>query len=573
MANEALRAEVNKLKAQLGDIERKNNRLRADIGNGVGAMNAANRALNDTSSMVRSRLKAADGTLNGAHQQVLAAYEMQRDMDALYGRLKQMELANKRIRECNNKKFYDFAVYRQVRRIVQGIMDNLDFSMVNEDVVDKAIERNNLENPDFWLTCVLMAVVAWHADQRERAQRALDKAMSLDDRKTASFLMVFHLRLCREETALHWFAYLTAGQLKGSEKPMVLLFFSMLSKTIEDRLSDKARAAVSNYIYGMIDDEIERSGTGREQIVARIASAFASFADDRRFDYEEIHRYVPKSGVLAESLALARNNANIIDFIAETMNVDDVRRNEFLKTYIDDIVAAPCPAEEKVYDEIDRNEFIIKYQGDVEAANKAFDEHKRHDESDFDIVAEMMDWIYTPSGRAETNPQMRKNMLIATKQLQQEAGNAYVQRYEAMCKPVQDIVIDDFSITADLRESERSAEEARRFYEQRAAGEKSEVKDVLAIVLMVLGVVGGGALAVLMSPAMVSIGAIALAVGGVWMLMNRAKRRRIDLKYQQIIRATAERLEALKKDWQRFEHDFHEQDLLSQQLSDRLAAL
>ena len=59
-------------------------------------------------------------------------------------------------------------------------------------------------------------------------------------------------------------------------------------------------------------------------------------------------------------------------------------------------------------------------------------------------------------------------MLIATKQLQQEAGNAYVQRYEAMCKPVQDIVIDDFSITADLRESERSAEEARRFYEQRA---------------------------------------------------------------------------------------------------------
>ncbi|MBW3083677.1 hypothetical protein [Bifidobacterium phasiani] len=573
MANEDLRAEVRRLQSHLNDIERENGRLRGEIGAGVGAMMQANKSLNDTSTMVRNRLGAADGTLGRAHRQVIAAYEVQRDMDALYGRLKQMELANKRIRECNNKKFYDFAVYRQVRRIVQGIMDNLDFSMVTDEVIDKAIERNHLENPDYWLTCVLMAVVAWHSDQRERSQRALDKAMALDDRKTASFLMVFYLRLHREETALHWFSYLTAGQLKGAEKPMVLLFFSMLSKTIEDRLSDKARTAISDYIYGLIDDEIEHAGEGRVRVVERITEAFVSFVDDRQFGYESIRRYVPGSGALAESLARARNNANIIDFIAQTMNVDEASRNEFLKSYVDDIVAAPCPAEKDVYDEIDRNEFIIKYQGDVDAAQAAYQERKQHDDSDFDIIAEMIDWIYTPSGRSETNPQMRRNMLLATKRLQQEAGDLYVRQYRGMCRPVQRIVIDDFSITADLREPDKSSKEAQRFYEGRAAEEKAAIKDVWAIVLMVIGVVGGIALAVFLIPSAICLGVLAAAVGGVWMLMNRASRRRIDLKYQQIIRTTRDRLAELSEDWHRFEQDFHEQDLLSQQLSDRLAAL
>lgn len=573
MANEDLKSQIRSLESELYDIERENRRLQSEVNESVGAIHRADQSLANTASAVRNRLNGDNNVLRAAHQKIIAAHELQRDMDAVYQRLKQMELANKRIRECNNTIYYDFAVYRQVRRIVQGMMDNLDFSMISDDVLHKAIERNHLENPDYWLTCVLVAVVAWLSDQRERAQRALDKAMRLDDRKTASFLMVFQLRLHREDAALKWFAYLTSAPLKGSEKPMVLLFFSMLSQTIGDRLSDKARATVSEYIVGLIDAEIAKSGESREQTVSRISDAFASFADDKHFDYDKLRRHVANSDQLVQALALARNNANIIDFIAETVNVDEAQRNEFLKTYIDDIVAQPCSAEQDVYDEIQRNEFIIKFEGDKDAAQRAYEERKRHDTSDFNIVEEMMTWIYTPSGRQEANPQMRKNMMIATRQLQQEAGDLYIERYRAMVGPSRPVTIDDFSTVTDLSDPAEAMRKAETFYRERAEAEKAELKDLGAIVLMVVGVVGGVALAAMVAPALAGVGVICLAVGAVWLLMNRSQRQRIDLQYQQKIRSVQERLKELQGEWKAFLDEFHENDLLSQKLSDRLAAL
>lgn len=573
MANEGLKARVAELRSQLNDIQRENARLQGEINAVVDSINDADRSLNSTAHSIRSHLNGGANTLGQAHQNVIHAYEVQQSMDELYRRMKQMELANKRIRECNNKKFYDFAVYRTVRKIVQGIMDDLDFSMVSGEVIDKAVERKQLENPDYWLTCVLVALVAWRADQRERAQRALGRAMKLDDRKTASFLMVFHLRLHREEVALKWFRYLTRTPLKGSEKPMMLLFFSMLSRTIEDRLSDSTRQTVVTYINKLVSEGIARDGQIHAQTVERIADAYAALAGMTPFPYDAINAHVPSHDGLTRSLTLARNVANIIDFIAEILTVDEDARNEFLKQYIDQIVAAPCAVEQEVYDEIERNECIIRAQGDVAAAQQAYAASKQHDSDDFDIIAEMMDWIYTQSGRNEANPQMRRNMFIATAQLQQEAGDLYIRRYRSTFTPAQHIVIDDFSIDGDLRDVQTNTQAARQFYEQRAATDKAAVKDVWAILTMVLGVAGGAALAVFVQPALAAVGAVALVVGGVRMLMNRATRKRIDLKYAQRIQSAAERLQALAADWQRLEQDFHAADMLSQTLMDKLGAL
>lgn len=573
MANGDLRAEIAALESELSTIKAENQRLRSEIGTAVGAINGARNSLNDTTNQIRHTLSASDGSLQRSHQRVVDAYEIQKDMDKLYARLKQMELANKRIRECNNTKYYDFAVYRTVRKIVQGIMDNLDFSMVTEEVIEKAVERKQLEEPDYWLTCTLMAVVAWRADQRERAQRALERAMQLDDRRTASFLLVFYLRLRREDVALKWFAYLTAKPLSGSEKPMVLLFFSMLSKTVEDKLSDATRTKVNNYIRSLVNEAITDSGNLRDSAIDEIAERYGTFVNDRSFPYDQIAALVPTYGGLQQALALARNNANVIDFINAVMNVDDDTRNEFLKAYIDKIVADPCAVEQKVYDEIERNEMIIRLQGDVDAANEAYQLHKQHDAAEFDIVHEMMAWLFTPGGNGEANAQMRRNMLLMTRELQQEAGDRYIANYQRMFQPVQAVKIDDFEAgQVDLSQPQGVFGQVEEFYHGKASAEKAQIKDIVPIVLMVLGVAGGVA-AAFVSPALIAVGAI-VAVGGLGMLLlNMNKRKRIDLAYEQRIASVKERLTALGEQFAKLAEDFHEQDLLSAKLCDTLNAL
>lgn len=572
MSNGDLKAEVSALSSQLASIERENNELRAEIGVAVGAVAAAEASLVATSKSIQNTLANANDSLSQSHERVIQAYEIQQQMDKTYTRMKNMELANKEIRRCNNIKYYDFETYRKIRKIVQGMMDNLDFSMINEHLIESIVEKEHLETHQYWLTPLLISIAAWKADERERAYRALGQALELNPRKTAAFLLVFNLRLGRENASFKWFDELTRDPLMGAEQSMVLLFFSLLSKTIEDDVSDEARAKVSSYIKELVEECVEKSETSRMRAVEAISNIFRTFACDMSFSYPTLTNHASSADCLKSALVLARNNANIIDFIAATVNVDDAVRNEFLKSYIDEIVAEPCPGEVLVYDEIAKNEMIIKCQGDKEEALKRYEAEKLHDESEFDIIAEMMNWVYTVEGRSKANPQMRKSMLVITKKLQQEAGDEYVDFYRSLFVPETTITVDDFSANVKLDHVEGSFDQVDSFFQAKAEEEKSNVKNLAAYIALGAGLVVTVAAPFVAIP-LVAIGVLAMVAGGVLLLVNRAKRKRIDLRHGQSAHNVRSVLTEMGKEYKQLLEEFHEQDLLSATLSDRLAAL
>ena len=67
---------------------------------------------------VRETLQASGNRINSSHEYIIHSMEIQAEIDRLYARFKNMELANKKIRECNRKKQYEFANYTAVRKIV-----------------------------------------------------------------------------------------------------------------------------------------------------------------------------------------------------------------------------------------------------------------------------------------------------------------------------------------------------------------------------------------------------------------------------------------------------------------------
>lgn len=103
----------------------------------VNSVNQAERELSSYNEHVRDSLDHATGVINHSINTSLSAYELQGQIDQLYTRYKHVELANKKIRTLNNKKFYDFNTYRTVRKIVQGMMDNLDLHMGREEAAVK----------------------------------------------------------------------------------------------------------------------------------------------------------------------------------------------------------------------------------------------------------------------------------------------------------------------------------------------------------------------------------------------------------------------------------------------------
>ena len=121
-----------------------------------------------------------------------AAYEMQGEIDRLYVLFKNIEQANKKIRECNNKKIYDFANYNAVRKIVSAMLDNLEVSLVSDKTITKVVEIKHLQIPDYWLTCALLSIMAWRNNDKALADQALERACKLDKKETA----VFYCKQC-----------------------------------------------------------------------------------------------------------------------------------------------------------------------------------------------------------------------------------------------------------------------------------------------------------------------------------------------------------------------------------------
>ena len=260
MSNSDLRSQLSSYRSELSAIERENARLQGEINAMTSAVAAAEGALVSTRNHTLAPGNG-EARLIHANAKSLAAWELQGEIAVVYERLKRMELANKKIRECNNTRYYDFATYRQVRKIVQGVMDNLDFHMVSEELLAKAIEKTHLQTPDYWLTCVLIAVTAWKNDDRERAVRAINSAMELDVKKKASLLLIFNLRMQRDAAAVKRSEALRGMALVGADKSMILLLFPTPSKTTREKVVDSTRDVIGDDVGELIGQSSLR-GTG-----------------------------------------------------------------------------------------------------------------------------------------------------------------------------------------------------------------------------------------------------------------------------------------------------------------------
>lgn len=618
----SLESELSYLQSRYAELEAERAELQAEL-------NQLYRAAQDTNDALLLERQRIDGELGVVMQRMTSsdadmrrALQTQNEIGELYGRLKAMEQANKAIRKCNDRKYYDFAVYRQVRKIVQGMMDDLDFSMISMDVIDKAVQREQLKDPDFWLTSAMLAIVAWNDDDREGAEKALRNAMRLDDRKTAAFFMVFNLRLAseksftpgisdqRELAALKWLAYLAGGRLdaavkptgaqggavsgaqttgassqsskpaptapqgpalRGSEQSLLLLFISMMSRALSDKVSDRTRQIVTNYVNSLIDEDLARHGDTRAQAVGRIADKWQGIAGTQPFPYDAIVSHVPGWKDLSLAMSMARGQQAILEFVDRTLTVPVEQRNLFLKDYIDGIAQEPGKQERDTYDEIRRNELIIECKGDVDEARGRFAKEKAFENAELNIVGDMIDWVYGDRSSEEVNPQMVRNMFVATKPLELEACGLYRDRYTSLVRPVQTVTVDDFTTQMPMQDATPAKQAVGQHYAQLEADAVSRVSNTFAVVLIVLGVALGVGMAFVAPPAILA-GVVVAALGGITLYMNGRRRDAIHRQFAASTQRAFEQLDGLQSAFAAYLRDFSDADSLSVPLSQRIDA-
>lgn len=475
-------SDIYALRARLAQEESRNRELRGELAElGAGVANA-HRRMDNYKSKVQQSMNESVNKINSSHENIIRSHEIQLEINEMYVRFKNMELANKKIRECNNKKYYDFANYTTVRKIVQGMLDNLNLHMISDEIIYKSIEKQHLKTPDYWLTSVLLSVMAWKNDDKALAERAMDISIKLNKKDSAIFYMLFNIRMHREEAALKWFYLYQECDLKGSDDKTFLMLFSMLSKTIHDDIDDKVKYEVIDYINKVIALTAQEEGFDESQLINRIEVYLARMKDNDDNELNMLKRCMNDYADVADIVMLSKNNVHILQFILDITNVSEVERNEYIDQFINDEIAKPNDEELAVYNEIEYNEMIISCNGDKSLADERYNAIKKKKEQKLNLIAEMIEWIYKKAQEEEINGQIRKNMFVLTGSMQKEAVEQYIDHYRSRVKDVHPITLGDYSTTANFGDVTGEKKKIADHYEAEKTNQLAQIKYMIAII-------------------------------------------------------------------------------------------
>lgn len=558
MSNYELKSRLNQLESQLRQAERVNAELRGELSTVERGVSRAHKELEDYNDRIRGTLDNCNGTMTSSHQRVIDAIEVQGEIERMYVRFKQMELANKKIRAANNKKYYDFANYRTVRKIVQGIMDNLDVNMVSDKTITKSVEVQHLQTPDYWLTCVLISVMAWKNDDRELADRAMARAIKLDKKDSAIFYMLFNLRMGRDEAALKWFYTYQECDLKGSDQRTFLMLFSLVSKTLVDNVDDSTKNEVFAFIKKVIDANMRASGYSEADIVDQIRRYLNRMQPSDQLEYSMLRKYCAEFDHMSAIMMQAKNNIGILEFILRTVNVPVEQKNTFLKGYIDELIATPNQVEKDVYDEIAYNELVIRYEGEVETAKEVFSAEQTKKANDLNLIAEMIDWIYEREAQ-DVNGQIRLNMFTLTKALQEQAVDAHVEDYRGRRKVTHSVTIGEYSTEVNFKREDEEYGKVTSYFTQKRDDAIAAIKNWKAFVGFGVGaaaVVG----AFFAGYWLFAVALIGAGYGVGVLLSNKSQIKHLEQKCSESIKATSDVLQQLFAEFNKYQAELDEYD-------------
>lgn len=551
---------ISSLESELSRQKQINRELRQELSEVESGVNSGYRALEACNDNICNTLNSSYRLLEDSHSKGIAAIELQGEIDKMYVRFKQMELANKRIRECNNKKYYEFANYRTVRKLVQGMMDNLDVNMVSDGVIYKSVEKQHLKTPDYWLTCVLISIMAWKNDDRELAERAINIALGLDKKNSAVFYMLFNLRMKRNDAALKWFLVYQECSQKGSDQRTFLLLFTMVSKTLNESESVdvQMREQVIRFIQDVLRMNQEAEDYDESALVHNVKSCYGRMSAREELAYPLLKKHCQKFSVLATALNRAKGNVNILAFLKQIIHLDNPQRNAFISNYVDELIGQANQMEKEVYDTIRYNEMIIRYQGEVELAKQKFEEEQLHDESSLNLMAEMIRWIFE-SDQEEVSAQSRQSMFILSKEIQRKALEEYIAEYRAIDKMHLPVKIGEYEAQMNFSDLSGEEQKVERYYQKKRDDAYAAIKSWPAYVGF--GVAALAAVASFFTSfAMLVITVIGLGYGAVTLLGNNIKKKEIALKCSNDNAAVADQLRCLfeehrayLEEWSRFD--------------------
>ncbi|MFI3141608.1 MAG: hypothetical protein R3Y27_04780 [Clostridia bacterium] len=366
--------EYNRLVARYNNLRRENRMLEVEVETGIENCYIVSKSIQAVAASRTKDMKILSNRTGNADCQIDNLYKAIVDISNKYFVFKNLSTATKNVTQYSDEYYTKFRLYNGLRRITLGYVIGIDSHIVSSEKLRKKVEKVYLANTDYWLAYAITAVMLWASNEKEAAERALNKSMSMDCYKSCVFFMLINLRFERLDVARNW--YLT-----------------MLDKTDVNDMSDEWQYVLKTYLVGAMNNDeefIKLTSTYFNNMLEKTIATNADFnkktistsynfaANFIHFTEKEFLTLEKTCSQYSEMKTLTSNAEKITALALYFENIYQMQEEEAQDIYVQlenilyELINAYEKKEFEVIKSIKLNEAIVEARGNIEIANKKF---------------------------------------------------------------------------------------------------------------------------------------------------------------------------------------------------------
>jgi len=394
---------------------------------------------------------------------------VQAEIDRLsekYFIIKNISTASKKLTQLNDEYQRNFGLYNTLRRVALGYVVGVDSNIISNERLRKTVEKNYLQNADYWISHCLMATMLWVSDEPEAAQRAVEKAMKLDQHKSSLYFLLINLHFGRSEAAALWFEY----------------YMQDIDVT---NIGDEIRILLQAYLYNVCGENAEFKAKMRDtfnELLSSIKNHTANYDNeicDRALEF--ISSYVHKTSEefielqsscldypsLISALENAEKNAEFARYFDELYNDDsDAPKNmiDRIQNVLYDLINTYDEAEMQILRSMDYNEMILQARGDIDAAQKMY--NTKYKPQKPQTLGDLMVKLALPANGDEVDIRVRKFAVTFLCESIITAFGKFKEEYNSSVSETHEVRVDSFKVTVSEKDPQGAINELKNCYKK-----------------------------------------------------------------------------------------------------------
>ncbi len=467
------RQEYERLVNEYNNLVARRNRLVQEYNELVEELNYALNATVDTINYAARVRKIVVPKLEYSAAHVTEVAELvgsvQKEIEELskkYFIIKNISTSSKKLTELNNQYQRDFGLYALLRRVALGYVVGIDKHIISNERLRLTVEKNYLQNADYWISHCLMATMLWVNDDKEAADRAVSKAMNIDAHKSALYFLLINLHFGRREAASMWFEY-------------------YIQDVDVNNIGDEIRILLQAYLYNICGDDVEFKNKMRDEfngllqsvknnsydydnvIKGRVLEFITASVHKSTEEFIELRRNCSDYNRMIASLDSAEKNAMFAKYFEELFESDsEAPKNmiDRIRNVLYDLINTYDEAEMQIMRSMDYHEMVLQARGDIAAAQKMYDTKHRPEKPQ--SLGDLMVKLAFPSANDEIDIRVRKFAVTFLIENIISAFEAFKKLYNSQTSDTHKVTIDSFELTVDEKDPGKAMAELESDYKK-----------------------------------------------------------------------------------------------------------